>query len=194
MRKMFNLIGLGGRAALTALFAFTAACLLSVSSAKAAVIADWTNGTLDPYGADVSLATPGSFTEPITSAKTINFLVQLNSGWRASGVNDQFTFTVTGLTGSHSVTINGVPYGNVANRTVIANLDDIASGGSASFSIAVTGSVEKSGSITFSDVQLNAMTVVPEPITYAMAVFGLVFVGGSAGRFYVSRRRLAMAS
>jgi hypothetical protein len=38
------------------------------------------------------------------------------------------------------------------------------------------------------------LTPVPEPISYALAVFGLIFVGGSASRFYLGRRRSAMAS
>jgi hypothetical protein len=37
-------------------------------------------------------------------------------------------------------------------------------------------------------------TPVPEPINYALAGFGLLFVGGTAGRFYLGRRRFATAS
>jgi hypothetical protein len=38
------------------------------------------------------------------------------------------------------------------------------------------------------------ITAVPEPINYALAAFGLIFVGGSASRFYLGRRRSATAS
>ena len=33
------------------------------------------------------------------------------------------------------------------------------------------------------------VTAVPEPIIYALACFGLVFVGGTAGRFYLKSLR-----
>jgi hypothetical protein len=39
----------------------------------------------------------------------------------------------------------------------------------------------------------TTITPIPEPITYALAVFGLVFVGVGAGRFYLARRRSATA-
>jgi|ERR1035441_7478618 hypothetical protein len=38
------------------------------------------------------------------------------------------------------------------------------------------------------------MTAVPEPINWALGAFGLVFVGGSVGWSYLSRRRSATAS
>ena len=40
----------------------------------------------------------------------------------------------------------------------------------------------------------TTITPVPEPINYALAGFGLIFVGGSTGRFYLNRRRSATAS
>ena len=39
-----------------------------------------------------------------------------------------------------------------------------------------------------------AITAVPEPINYAMAGFGLIFVGGNAGRFYLRRKNISSAA
>jgi hypothetical protein len=40
----------------------------------------------------------------------------------------------------------------------------------------------------------GAITPVPEPITYALAAFGLIFIFGSAGRFCFGRRRSVTVS
>jgi hypothetical protein len=51
------------------------------------------------------------------------------------------------------------------------------------------------GGVTYNGATGSAtLTPVPEPITYALAAFGLIFVGGSAGRFCLGRRRSATAS
>jgi len=47
------------------------------------------------------------------------------------------------------------------------------------------------GGVNYLTGTINA---VPEPINYALAGFGLIFVSGSAGRLYLIRRRSAMAS
>jgi hypothetical protein len=47
--------------------------------------------------------------------------------------------------------------------------------------------------LDFSGITLTASTV-PEPINYALAGFGLVFVAGSAGRFCLGRRRSTTTS
>jgi hypothetical protein len=44
------------------------------------------------------------------------------------------------------------------------------------------------------DSGFSTITAVPEPINYALAGFGLIFVGGSFGRFYLGRRRSATAN
>lgn len=38
------------------------------------------------------------------------------------------------------------------------------------------------------------VTAVPEPITYALPVFGLIFLGGTVGRLYLARRHSATVS
>ena len=40
----------------------------------------------------------------------------------------------------------------------------------------------------------STITAVPEPINYALAGFGLIFVGGGISRFYLGRRRSAAAN
>lgn len=47
------------------------------------------------------------------------------------------------------------------------------------------------GGVNFLTGTINA---VPEPINCALAGFGLIFVGGTAGRFYLGRRRSITAS
>jgi hypothetical protein len=51
------------------------------------------------------------------------------------------------------------------------------------------------GGGTTRDLDFGNITVnsVPEPINYAMAAFGVVFIGVGAGRFYFGRRRFASA-
>jgi hypothetical protein len=41
-------------------------------------------------------------------------------------------------------------------------------------------------------MDINTISTVPEPVTSALALFGLVFVGVGAGRFYLRRRRQAV--
>lgn len=53
------------------------------------------------------------------------------------------------------------------------------------------------GTLNFNvNISLGGTTItpVPEPINYALAGFGLIFVGGSVGRFCLNRRRSATAS
>ena len=40
----------------------------------------------------------------------------------------------------------------------------------------------------------NIIVAVPEPINYALAGFGLIFVGGMAGRFYLGRKHISPAA
>ena len=46
-------------------------------------------------------------------------------------------------------------------------------------------------SVDFDNIAINT---VPEPISYAMAAFGVMFVGGSAGRFYLRRKNISPAA
>ena len=41
-------------------------------------------------------------------------------------------------------------------------------------------------------LDINTISTVPEPISCAMALFGLVFVGVGAGRYYLGRKRQAV--
>jgi hypothetical protein len=189
---LLRLPRLGVGAALLALLAF------SVSSAQASIIAEWTSGTLDtPLPTGVSSATPLSFNYNTGTIESIIFTVNLTPSYTASGMTGLFSFVVSGGTGSHTVTINGATYGNGTNSNIAVTptSGSISAGGSDSFTINFSANAHGMN-VDFTDVQFDGtpLHVVPEPINYALAAFGLMFVGGSAGRFYLGRRRLATAS
>ena len=53
-----------------------------------------------------------------------------------------------------------------------------------------TGGIEN-GLVSWT-MDINTISTVPEPISYALALFGLVFIGAGARRFYLRRRRQAV--
>jgi hypothetical protein len=218
MRKTFGLIGLGGRTVLPCIFAFTAACLLSVSSAQAGIVWDSGTGPVNPPISSGS-ATAANAGGSATTISGLTFSVNGNAskfdgaivtvtitaatGYNLNGLTANFsigTFTSISsmtVTPSGSGYVSGGPFtitssGSTVYTTSMANL---TSGNSESLIFTLGGALGgSSGSFGFSDININATSVVPEPITYALAVFGLIFVGGSAGRFYLARRRPATAS
>jgi hypothetical protein len=248
MKKMFNLIGLGGRMALPAILVCTSICLLSISSARAAVVAYWTfpNNTTGPLTADVptrsgvtaSIAITTGTTDFTQTGTTINdpapspvasFAMHLDDAAAApvftinltgSGLSGLGTYTLTYAAFSSSATartvtwtysINGgaftaftaaqtdsitgtgtVPdWGTVYTDTFAANSGNFSTATSLSFR--GTYGAATTGGAYFDNIELTAVGV-PEPITYALAGFGLVFVGVGARRFYTARRRSAKAS
>ena len=109
----------------------------------------------------------------LTPTSTIQGL--LNLGITGSATSVSFTPTITG-TGTGSQVIYDMTFSDFnglnPNDTWSLVLWDTGSGpienGLAGWSLTV---------------------VVPEPITYGLALFGLVFVGVGAGRYYLGRRR-----
>ncbi len=244
MRKVFGLIGLGGRMALPALFAFTAACVLSVSSAQGAVYAGyWTfpNNTTGPLTADAG-STPASVTASIaittgtasyTQAGTTtgdpapspvaSYSLHLSD----AGAAPVFTINLSGsglsgLAATYELAFQG--FSSSATTRTITWTYSLNGGAYTAFTPAQSDAVTGSGTVpdwgtSYSDYFSVAgfltattisfrgtfgaattggayfdnitLTAVPEPINCAMAVFGLVFVGGSVGRFYLGRRRSA---
>jgi hypothetical protein len=247
MRKMFDLIGFGGKTALPSFFALTAACALSVSSAEAAVVATWDftttwssgttvnlgaasvgngvsagnlNGNITASGSSaiVRVATggqSGAFMQfnPNTTGtgQPMNFILQLTANQALDAFTISYYASVSATTGSRvdtwAYSLNsGTTWVNFTTQpanatTAFAQYNvappsgvSVASGGTIWFRDTLTGATANNVNANFDTINVSALAVVPEPVTYALAVFGLVFVGGSAGRFYIGRRRLATVS
>jgi hypothetical protein len=101
--------------------------------------------------------------------------------WAVSGTGSSGSIGTTTLSGTGWTSVNLTLNSLATTGTTLTLTGTFAAGGG-------NGTA---GSIGFDDIQVTA---VPEPINYALALFGLVFVGGSAGRFYLGRRRSAMVS
>jgi hypothetical protein len=247
MKRMLHLIGLGRKSARTVVFVCTWICLLSISSARAGVVAYWTypNNTTGPLTADTtasgvtaSIAITTGTTDFTQTGTTINdpapspvasFAMHLDDAAAApvfvinlsgAGLSGLGTYTLTFAGFSSSATtrtitwnysINGgaftaftaaqtdavtgtgtVPdWGTVYSDTFAANSGNFSTATSLSFR--GTYGAATTGGAYFDNFELTAVGV-PEPITYALAGFGLVFVGVGARRFYTARRRSATAS
>lgn len=123
---------------------------------------------------------------------------------------DAFSGQVTALSGTWAYSINGGTFANIGSASGItigaaagANNNTFTLSGvsiaptdsSLVFRLTLSGAAGgNNGTLNFDNLEFDALSAVPEPINYALAVFGLVFVGGSAGRFCLGRRRLATAS
>ncbi len=248
MIKMLNVINLDVKTALLAICACAAACLFSVSSAKADLIAQWQfnsytggGGALvnfaPDYGTQQATATAnsplgfhetdaqiaGTTINENTASAPNNFAIQMTAGGGAgadvltlqisgtglqnfivtyasqssSGQNQTWSYSTTGLAGSYTTltTLNAnttfaltgiltadfsTANGTLANASTVYLQDIVTAGGNGT-------------TIAFDNIAINAVPV-PEPTNYALAGFGLMFVGVGAGRFYLARRRLATAS
>jgi hypothetical protein len=215
-----------------------AICALSISSAKAALIAQWNldansqtastvNGaflsaasslTITP-NAGSSLAFPttggnpngyGELTGKLNTLgnSTFAFSITANASQALTSLTFDFISTKNTVTGTLSWTYKIGTGGTVTslgsvNLTGTAwtpetlNLSSIPSlsNGQQVFFVATLSNVNGGNSGNDSEIGFDNVTInaVPEPITYALAAFGLIFVGGTAGRFYLARRRSATA-
>jgi hypothetical protein len=171
-----------------------AICALCVSSAKGALMAQWTSGTLQPLGWGVSAASPVlstdpdftfTYTEPFSGS--LPFTVTLAPGYSAENVNLVINFTIAGknVSTGQPTTVNGTPYS--AEGSYSQTLTPTFNSGTSTYSSTFSFSGAK-GTLTFDTVVFNG-TVVPEPTDYALAGFGLMFVGGIAGRRLLARRQ-----
>jgi hypothetical protein len=240
MKKMFNLIGLGGKAALPTLFALTAACVLSASSAKAAVtIATWTFSTAWTAASSVNIAaattaqvssanlaatvsgtgstvartfqgasfqmdfnpaagvlgTPMSFVlQFTTSANLSSFVITYDAQVSATTASTVNTWAYSTDSGATYTAMSGQPSGNTTTSQVLYTVSQntaVANGNTIYFRDTVSGASANGTDAYFDNI---TVTAVPEPTNYALAGFGLMFVGIGAGRFYLARRRSAKAS
>ena len=248
MRKMFDVIGFGGRTTVTALLACTATLVLSVSSTRAGIIAtwdftpSWTSGATvnvgaTSFGSGVSAANlngtitaGGSSTiqrvatggvggsamlefNPRTSGtgQPMDFILQLTVNQALNTFTISYYADLSAATGSKVDTWayslnNGSTWtsftaqpANVTTTLTQYNVAppsgvSVASGSTIWFRDTLSGATANNINANFDQIQVSALAAVPEPISYAMAVFGLMFVGTGARRFYLARRRSASAS
>lgn len=103
-------------------------------------------------------------TTSTTPGQTWEYSLNNGTTWTSIG-----TVTATGTFAQYSFSISGLQVNS--GSTVLFR--DTFSGG--------TGT-----SVDFDNIQISASPV-PEPMNYALVAFGLVFIGGGAGRFYFRR-------
>lgn len=134
---------------------------------------------------------------------TLTLTFQLASGVSMSGgsLTLQYNYNASAAsTGSMAWTLNGtgtavnVSVGSgsgwQSSGSVTFNNVNVVSGGSFTLNEAFSG-FATGETLAFDNISITSLTPVPEPITYALALFGVAFVGVGAGRFYKSRRQLA---
>ncbi|HEX9048751.1 MAG TPA: hypothetical protein VF988_17120, partial [Verrucomicrobiae bacterium] len=96
--------------------------------------------------------------------------------------------------------VNGTQVGSSQTMTMAANTTwnssgnltfaGITAGSGATITLIETFSgLANNNNVSFDNLAITSPSIVPEPIAYAMPFFGLVFIGGTAGRFYLARRR-----
>ena len=221
----YGLSRLGVGAVLPALLAFTAACVLSVSSAQAGVTEwDFTGSTYSGQGPYTPPTSGSDFIPVSTSLAVSGNGHAANTGFLITSYSSTGSSTLTfTLNSSSTVSLTGLTYSyNYANSgsvspTIVWTLGSFTSSGtenninngtsSGSIDLTAAGSSNNSGTtFTLTGTQTGvtgvngnidfynfSITAVPEPVNYALAGFGLIFVGGSAGRFYLARRRVTTA-
>jgi hypothetical protein len=101
--------------------------------------------------------------------------------WTLNGVSSDATSTsITQNNGWHQATVTWNSIGGLG----------LSSGSTLSFVDALGGYVN-GGNAKFDNISfdISGPSLVPEPITYAMALFGLVFIGTGVGRYYLGKSR-----
>jgi hypothetical protein len=154
--------------------------LLVISGTQQKVDASVLTFTLNTSGATFafsSLTFDYNRADSTKSPNTITWSYTTSGG--ASGNLGTSALTGTGLKTDGSVILSTVTLPPSQTFTLTGTL----SGGTA------TGSP---GDLSFDNFVFNSsVTPIPEPIHLAMGIFGLIFVGTGAGRFYLARLRRA---
>jgi hypothetical protein len=112
----------------------------------------------------------------------------------ATGVNALNTWTASGIGGTQTAAI--IQDGAWHQATVVFTGLSVGAGQTITFTDALSGYANNNppgvNFAEFDNISFTAaFTAVPEPVNYGMAAFGLIFVAGSAGRFYFRRLRIA---
>ena len=136
-----------------------------------------------------------TLTLTLTASTTLNlgsliYSSSFNNATASHPLTETWIYTITGGTGSSgtwgSATLNnssltGESLGNVNGVTLTAGQQLV-------LTETISGGNNNNGTLDFGEISLTA-TPVPEPITYALPVFGLIFIGGTAGRLYLRHKR-----
>ena len=187
--------------------------LLACGWAQAGLyIETFSPGTTVTAGSPVGTVFTGTVNDPAITGPVLSLTVDLNI---SGGYSGGFYISLTGPDGSTTVTLlntptTATPLGasfviSLADAgTAINSSVNFASGGTYQPSTALSGlngqSANGNWSLYFADLAsgggnptLNGWTLninaVPEPINYALPLFGLIFIGATVGRFYLGRRR-----
>lgn len=177
-----------------------AACALCVSVAEAQITLTWDDTGVLSSSVPTGFDTVGNFSSMVIAnpgTGTIDVLLTLSAGYTFTGITT--TFTVTGTAGN-IVTFSSPTGGplTLTGGSATASgysFPDILTSGGTTLNYTVTANTPTAGDLTFSGISVSGtITAVPEPVNYALAGFGLIFVGGGAGRFYLARRRSSTAS
>lgn len=136
---------------------------------------DGTPAQLNAQTLTLSLTVSGNFS-----------FVALTYSTTANQNNDQETWAYS-INGGSSTALGSVTAPNGGLQVESLSFSQaVTDGEQIVFTCTISGTSGGDQTLDFANVTLTA---VPEPITNALAVFGLVFVGGSAGRFCLGRRR-----
>jgi hypothetical protein len=214
LTKSFGIPRLGMGTVLLVLFAFTPAGVFCVSSARGGMVAqgdfstaaggpltDYAASSCDPNAAGTPGITSSGGTTYPSAAGSVNYssLTAMYSAELAQNINSatvNWSYAINGggiaaISPANTITADG-PY-----------TDTLGVGCSAGQTLALymtlSGVPGNAGgdaqTLTLGNHTINGeITPVSEPIITALAIFGLFFVGGSAGRFYLAHRRPTRAA
>jgi hypothetical protein len=155
------------------------------------------NATYDPATSAASFGGNGQFTLTLTVASTVQSLTLTDLGYVASdgGKSGTVAWSYTKNSGT-SVPIGSdtIPVANLP-WTVFSHSPGISltGGDVVTFTALINGDFNPGNRIQFDNIDLvySSLVEVPEPVHYALAAFGLVFVGVRAGRRFLVHRRQA---
>lgn len=157
---------------------------------------------LNPGNGGSGYALQYANTTTTSGANSTTFVITLKASTALTGVNVSFasaTAAASTMASKWGYSVSGGSTGTSAvetpNSASFVSYNNIFSAFNMAANSTLTITVTFSGAsptlgrnISFDDI---SVTAVPEPANYAMALFGLVFVGGTAGRFYLARRQQA---
>jgi len=147
---------------------------------------EWTSAS---HGNQLGTAANASFIIQLKAISTLSSLAVNFNGLYTGGtaLASYWSYNInTGTVGTYSTPVTenlsstwaSTPYNPFSGLT-------LTSGQTLDIQVTFSAGGNPAG-IAFDDV---VITAVPEPINYALACFGLLFVGGSIGRFYLVRGR-----